>query len=237
MTDGGFDRVAGIYRLLEYLAFGRTLQRARTAHLQALRACRDILVVGDGDGRCLEAIVAIAPDARVTAVDASREMLARAQRRIVRAGAADRVVFEHADVRRLSWPADRYDAIVTMFVLDCFTPDDVRTIVGAVAGSLRRDGIWLFADFAIPARGWRRLHARLVVGALYVFFRWRTGIEARELPPSEATLAAHGFAPAAVREYRGGLIRSVRLAKRRASHVDVQSSTSTCDGSRRGLGS
>ena len=57
--------------------------------------------------------------------------------------------------------------------------------------------------------GWRRLHARLVVGLLYAFFRWTTGIEARSLPPAEATLVAQGFSPAGLREYRGGLIRSV----------------------------
>jgi ubiquinone/menaquinone biosynthesis C-methylase UbiE len=208
---GGFDRVAGIYRLLEHAAFGRTLQRARTAHLEALRGRRDILVVGDGDGRCLEAIVAMAPDARVTAVDASAAMLARARRRVTAAGAADRVTFRQEDVRRGAWPADRHDAVVTMFVLDCFTPPDVETIVAALARGLRADGVWLFADFAIPDRGWRRLHARLVVGLLYAFFRWTTGIEARELPPSEASIAGQGFAIAARREYRCGLIRSVRF--------------------------
>jgi ubiquinone/menaquinone biosynthesis C-methylase UbiE len=210
MMDDGFDRVAGIYRVLEHVAFGRTLQRARIAHLNILRECRDILVIGDGDGRCLEAIVATAPDAHVTAIDASGAMLARARRRIAAAGAADRVTFRHADVRRAgSWPLDHYDAIVTMFVLDCFTAADVEAIVAALARGVRPDGVWLFADFAIPDRGWRRLHARLVVGLLYAFFRWTTGIEARDLPPSEAALAARGFSPADVREYRGGLIRSV----------------------------
>ncbi|HWB29541.1 MAG TPA: class I SAM-dependent methyltransferase [Vicinamibacterales bacterium] len=217
MTDGGFDRVAGIYRLLEHVAFGRTLQRARTAHLEAVRGCRDILVVGDGDGRCLEAIVAMAPDARVTAVDASAAMLARARRRVIAAGAANRVTFQHADVRRAVWPDAGYDAVVTMFVLDCFTPRDVEAIVVALARGVRPDGVWLFADFAIPERGWRRAHAGLVVGLLYAFFRWTTGIEARALPPSEAAIAAQGFSRAERRDYRGGLIRSVRFRRAQSS--------------------
>jgi ubiquinone/menaquinone biosynthesis C-methylase UbiE len=219
MTGGGFDRVAGVYRLLEHLAFGRTLQRARTAHLDTLRACRDVLVVGDGDGRCLEAIVAMAPDARVTAVDASAAMLARARHRVIAAGAADRVTFQHADVRRVVWPDAGYDAVVTMFVLDCFTPRDVDAIVAALARGVRPDGIWLFADFVLPERGWRRLHARFVVGLLYAFFRWTTGIEARELPPSEAAIAAQGFSPAERCDYRGGLIRSVRFRRALSSGV------------------
>jgi ubiquinone/menaquinone biosynthesis C-methylase UbiE len=219
MTDGGFDRVAGIYRLLEHVAFGRTLQRARTAHLDVLRECRDILVIGDGDGRCLEAIVATAPDAHVTAIDASGAMLARARRRVAAAGAADRVTFRHVDVRRAgSWPLGHYDAVVTMFVLDCFTAKDVEAIVATLARGVRPDGVWLFADFAIPDRGWRRLHARLVVGLLYAFFRWATGIEAHDLPPSEATLAAQGFSLAGLREYRGGLIRSAWFRRSTSTH-------------------
>src|SRR5690606_35643402 len=47
----GFVRVARIYHALERLAFGRALERARFALLPALAGCRDVLVLGDGDGR------------------------------------------------------------------------------------------------------------------------------------------------------------------------------------------
>ena len=47
MACEDFDAVARQYYWLEYIAFGRALQRARTVHLPLLRHCRRILVVGD----------------------------------------------------------------------------------------------------------------------------------------------------------------------------------------------
>jgi SAM-dependent methyltransferase len=210
---GGFDHVAAVYRWLEYLAFGRTLQRARTAHLPALRACTKVLVVGDGDGRCLDALLRCAPGAQVTSVDASAGMLRRARARAVRAGGADRVDFVHADIRRLRIEPDQYDAVLTLFVLDCFLDEDVRRLTAALAAGLRPGGLWLFADFAIPPRGWRRWHARVWVGALYAFFRLTTGLEARVLPDAEAAILAGGMARTAERRYRAGLLRSVLFRK------------------------
>jgi ubiquinone/menaquinone biosynthesis C-methylase UbiE len=210
---GGFDRVAGIYRPLEYLAFGRMLERAREAFLSSLASSEAILLLGDGDGRCLEAVLRLAPRALVTSVDSSAAMLARARRRARALGAESRVTFEHADARRWRPAAGGFDAIATMFFLDCFTVEDVDRIVSALVPGLRPGGQWLFADFAIPPRGLPRLHARLLVGALYAFFRWRTRIEARALPPSEAILARHGLRAIEWRAYRAGLVRSVRLAR------------------------
>jgi ubiquinone/menaquinone biosynthesis C-methylase UbiE len=209
----GFDRVARIYRWIEYLAFGRTLQRARTAHLAALRSCRDILLVGDGDGRCLEAVLREVPAARVTTVDGSSSMLDHARRRAERAGATSRVEFVRADLRTATWLDGRYDAVVTLFVLDCFRVAQVEAIVGILAAALRPHGLWLFADFDVPPRGWRRWHARTWVGLLYAFFRATTGLGAQSLPPSESLIHARGFDAVAVRTYRAGLIRSVRFAR------------------------
>lgn len=211
----GFDRVAAVYRLLERLAFGRALERARFAHLSALRSCRSILIVGDGDGRCLEAVLGLAREALVTSIDSSGAMLAMAKRRAEAAGHADRVTFECADIRTMALPIGRHDAVLTMFVLDCFTPEDAAEIVRRLGAAVTPAGLWLFADFAVPDRGWRRLHARLQVTLLYAFFRWQTAIGASRLPPSEALIAAQGFGVTDVREQRAGSIRSVLFARPR----------------------
>jgi ubiquinone/menaquinone biosynthesis C-methylase UbiE len=213
VRPGGFDRVARVYRWMEYLAFGAALQRARTAHLEALRECRTILVIGDGDGRCLEVLLRRAPQARVTSVDASARMLRLARRRAARAGGAGRVEFVHADVRQLRVEPGHYDAVLTMFVLDCFRADDVRALVAALAAGLKPGGLWLYVDFAMPARGWRHWHARLWVGFLYAFFRLTTGIDARALPPAEAGIEAAGLVPVAIRRDRAGLLSSVAFRR------------------------
>jgi ubiquinone/menaquinone biosynthesis C-methylase UbiE len=93
-----FDRLAGIYRALEYIAFGRDLERARFFHLDRLSESRSILVLGEGDGRCLERLVSAAPKARIDCLDFSPAMLACAARRIVDHEAVQRVTFRQADL-------------------------------------------------------------------------------------------------------------------------------------------
>ena len=208
----GFDRVARIYRALEYAAFGATLQRARTAHVDRLRGCRDVLFLGDGDGRFLAALLAAAPHARVTSVDASAAMLTMAAARVHDDDSA-RVTFTRADMRTITPPPQSLDAIVTLFSLDCVSDDDVRAVVRRLAPALRAQGQWLFADFALPPRGLARLHARVVVAALYLFFRWQTHIPARALPQSERWLSEAGLVLLAETSFRAGLIRSAVYAR------------------------
>jgi len=204
----GFDRLARVYRALEFLAFGRDLERARFGVLPRLAGCRDILILGEGDGRCLERVLPIAPAARIRCVDASARMLVRAEQRIAAGGAAGHVQFERADARTAAFDDETYDAVLTFFFLDCFRADDVSALVARVQPSLRPGGLWLFADFALPPRGWARLRARVWLALLYRFFRWQTGIDANTLPPSEAILLEAGWRRDSLDRLRGGFVRS-----------------------------
>jgi ubiquinone/menaquinone biosynthesis C-methylase UbiE len=210
MSD--FDRIARAYRWLEYLAFGGSLQRARLAHLPALRQCRRILVVGDGDGRCMAALVAQAPDATIHCIDTSQVMLRLARNRVP-AHARARVSFEHTDVRTLTPAPDTWDGVLTMFVLDCMSPADVRLVVTRLFSGLTPGGQWLFADFVLPQRGWRRVRARMWMGLLYAFFRSRTDLDVSSLPPSEDILRAAGLAAVDVVELQQGMIRAGRFER------------------------
>ncbi len=212
-APANFDRLARIYRPLEYLAFGRSLERARFCLLDRLADRRSILVLGEGDGRCLERLVGAAPAARIHCLDASRAMLKRASARIAATEARSRVSLEQADLLAAELRPDRYDAAVTLFFLDCFTADQAAGIVGRVSASLRPGSPWLWADFAVPPRGLARLWGQGVLAVLYAFFRWQTGIPARKLPPAEDLIARAGFAPEALREFQFGLIRT-RLFRR-----------------------
>lgn len=207
-----FDRVARGYQLLERLAFGRTLHRARTAHLAALGNCRRILVIGEGDGRLLADLVNVAPAATILCVDSSAAMLQLARDRLP-AAALPRVSFRQADARTLTPGHDEWDAVITLFVLDCLTDGDVRELVPRLAAGLTGGGHWLWADFAVPPGGWRRWQARIWLGVLYPFFRWTTGLQARHLPPAEQTIESAGLRPVATTTFQAGLVRSVRFVR------------------------
>jgi ubiquinone/menaquinone biosynthesis C-methylase UbiE len=205
-----FDRLARWYRALEYLALGHTLEAARFHHLDRLATCRRILILGEGDGRCLARLLRLAPAAHVTCVDASAAMLDRAARRLSAADRA-RVTLEAADARFLPLPAAGYDAVLTLFFLDCFTDEEVRHLVARIAPALAPGAVWLHADFMLPAAGLARLRSRLWLAGLYAFFRQTTGISARRLPDMDAALAAAGFAVAGERVFQRGLVRSVLM--------------------------
>jgi ubiquinone/menaquinone biosynthesis C-methylase UbiE len=203
-----FDRLTGIYRTLEYVSFGRDLERARFAHLDTLRDSRFILVLGEGDGRCLQRLVRRAPQARIDCLDISPAMLARAAARITGTEAVGRVEFRQADLLRTELPPRRYDAVVTFFFLDCFTGEQAEKIMQQIHGSLQPEAIWLWADFALPSHGVARWRARAWLALLYTFFRWQTNLDARALPPVERLFDSLGWKPAMQRSFQHGLVRS-----------------------------
>lgn len=207
MSASGFDRLARIYLPLERIAFGRDLERARFALLPELRDCRRILVLGDGDGRGLERLASLATGARIHSLDLSPGMLACAQRRCGRFG--DRLRFEAADIRTAILPDQRYDAVVTCFFLDCFTPAELAEIVPRIAASLRPGARWLWSDFVLPDKGPARWRAQAWLTVMYAFFRWETGIRARKLPPAESAIRSLGFQPVTRVDLQWGLLRSI----------------------------
>ena len=110
------DRIARCYRWLEYAGFGRALEHRRNAFLAYVADARRVLVLGDGDGRALAALLRAAPHARIDYVDLSARML-----ELARGRAGDlRVVYRRDDARTTPLPAAEYDLIVTHFFLDCF---------------------------------------------------------------------------------------------------------------------
>lgn len=169
-----FDNLARAYRWLERLSFGRALEAARFAHLSELAGARSVLVLGEGDGRFLERLLAQSAELSVDVVDKSAGMLAEARRRT---RDDPRVSFHHADVRAFE-PTRRYDAIVTCFFLDCFEAPVLDSVVERLAAWLVPGGLWLYADFVHDPS---RVSNRLWLWLLYAAFGALTDIESRRL--------------------------------------------------------
>ena len=60
--------------------FGGALQKARTALMDRYLAADSILLLGDGDGRFLEALLEAGCGAEIVSLDASEKMIEVAQR-------------------------------------------------------------------------------------------------------------------------------------------------------------
>ncbi len=201
-----FDLVARSYRWLERLTFGGALQRCRVALIDYTKNARNVLILGEGDGRFLKEFLRVNSTANVTVVDSSAEMIRLASQRI---GQTARVEFVQADIREIELPETGCDLIVTNFFLDCFDEPGVDAVIDKIAKKLSPDGHWLWSDFSIPELGFNRLFARTVVGFLHGFFRLTTGLEARKLADPAPLFRKAGFGPVDEKILRGGLLKSV----------------------------
>jgi len=200
------DPLARCYRWLEYAAFGRQLERHRFRYLDRLASARRILVLGEGDGRALARLAAIAPHACIDVIDSSARMIAFAQRRAAASGRQIR--YFHQDARTSSWPGAHYDGVLTCFFLDCFDEPELRNLIPRVARSLRPHGTWVVSDFAIPSSGWRMWRAKAWVATMYFFFGLTTRLAVRTLPPISRLMGEAGLTPSDLYESSHGLIFS-----------------------------
>ena len=186
------NRIAPFYRWLEYLAFGRSLERCRFHYLDATREARRVLILGEGDGRFLSRFLFGNTHAHVDVMDASPRMLALAQARI-RPEDQSRVSFHHADACLQQFPHQAFDLIVTQFFLDCFSSTDVARVIGRLTLALAPGGSWLVSEFQQPSRKFARWHAAGWLGVMYWFFQHSTGLRVRRLPPYRDLLESAGL--------------------------------------------
>jgi SAM-dependent methyltransferase len=189
-----FDTLAPHYRTLEALLAGGILHRCRTAFLAETTGCRRVLLLGEGPGQFLAELLRVNPQADVTCVEKSPRMVAQAVHHLERNGVnAARVKFEARDALVWQPPAATFDLVATCFFLDCFRPEQAERLILKVAGSTTDRAQWLVADFQVPAAGWRRWRARLLLAFMYAFFRLATRLPASRLSPPDAYLQAAGF--------------------------------------------
>lgn len=190
-----FDQLATAYRAMEWTLAGGKLQRCRTALLPHLASAREVLVVGEGPGRWIEAACAAMPSARFTVVDASAQMVSKAKSawRTV-GGSGERIRFFEARLPcALPRPAAGYDLVVTSFFLDCFAPEPLAEIVACLGAAASREARWLVCDFRLPKRGLARWRAQAVLALAHWFFRQVTDISARRLTDPSGVLSGQGF--------------------------------------------
>lgn len=199
------DRLARLYRWVEYAAFGRTLERCRFERLGELAEARRVLVLGEGDGRFVNRLVRENGAARVVIMEASTRMVRVAKQRL---GATERVEWRMGDVLAAAWPEGPFDAVVTHFFLDCFREEEARQVVRQASERLTPGGLWVVSEFCEPEAGCRRLHARAWLGVMYLFFRWTTGLRTNRLPDWRGLLERAGFRCVARRQWRWGLVAS-----------------------------
>lgn len=188
-----FSRVARVYDQLAQVVFGQAQRRAQLAALRAglplAGSAPRVLVLGGGPGWVLTELLRQCPAARVLYLETSAAMQAQARARLARLAPEKQlqVEFRQGSERDLR-PGEQFDAIVTFFVLDCFTLDEFLGALARLQAARRPGAPWLVADFRPPRRWWQRGLLR----AMYLFFGTAVGLRARQLPPWPTALARLG---------------------------------------------
>jgi ubiquinone/menaquinone biosynthesis C-methylase UbiE len=224
-----FDRVARLYRTMEYLSFGSMLERCRFHFIPVLLRSRHALVLGDGDGRFLARLLVAVPRLRADAVDASSAMLHLLRERVSKQGEDwRRVTTTCADARIFRPHAADYDLVVSHFFLDCLTGDETDRLIARMRPHLAPGALWLVSEFQVPHSGIvRRSLAQSVISALYAGFGLLTGLKVTRVPAWRELLARHGFTRKACHWRLGGLLVSElwEVGPARQPHVVVEAST------------
>ena len=120
MRKSCFDKLAPWYLFLETISFGNQLQQCRISQLAELKEIKNVLILGDGNGRFLESLLKTNTNAKIESLDISKTMIGLANARITMLPNSSNVIFIKNDVFDWDFSKDKYDLVVTNFFLDCF---------------------------------------------------------------------------------------------------------------------
>jgi ubiquinone/menaquinone biosynthesis C-methylase UbiE len=212
-----FNRLARLYRWMEYASFGPWLWWCRCTFLNELTDCRRAAIFGDGDGRFTARLLSVNQVVEVDAVDASKAMLHSLMSRA--SSNAGRVHVHCSDVRQWQPASPQYDLIVTHFFLDCLTTGEVRALAAQMHRSAVPGAQWVVSEFVEPSGKVKHVVARAIIWLLYRAFGLLTGLEVRALPDHHTAMREAGFVLEKRRAWLGGLLISeLWRAQRQANH-------------------
>jgi SAM-dependent methyltransferase len=184
-----FNRLARIYRWMEWLTFGPFLQRCRCTFLSGLAERRRALVLGDGDGRFTARLIRSNSGITVDAVDASEAML----RELASRSPVSRVRTHLADARTFTPIHRDFDLVATHFFLDCLSQEEVCDLASHLRQHVTINAVWIISEFAIPSDLYGRTLAAPLIRALYFAFGLLTKLRIRTLPNHHAALTQSGW--------------------------------------------
>ena len=147
-----------------------------------------MLILGEGDGRFLQKLLSINSTARIDVIETSAVMLKLARERLSDEEAR-RVKFHLADARNWGFPEAEYEAIVTCFFLDCFTPKTLADLMPRITASAKPGACWLLSEFEVPST----VRSRAWLALMHAFFQAATNLEARQLGPFADLIAESGW--------------------------------------------
>lgn len=201
-AGGDFNGIAPIYDALAFAVFGQRLQRAQAVFLDRISADASVLIVGGGTGWLLEEVLRTGQPKRVLYLEASAQMLALASRRMVQHAVLGSVEFRVGTETSLK-SDERFDVILTPFVLDLFTEKTLRLqFIPQLLNVLTPGGLWIITDFVRPNSGWQKA----LLWTMIRFFQLTARVEIKALANWQQLLAGTGLTRVEQQTQVGGMV-------------------------------
>ncbi len=201
-----YNNSAWFYDKLSRAIFGKALVRAQVYLLAFIPAKSKILLVGGGTGWILEEIAKVHPSGlQITYVEVAPKMIAPARKKDA---GGNKVEFINQPVEDVSF-SNNFDVVITPFLLDNFTEENLQKIFAHIHYSLKPGGLWLNADFQLTDKWWQKI----MLKSMLLFFRVVCGIEAKKLSDISGSFLKYGYASIESKTFFGDFILSTVYKK------------------------
>jgi tRNA (cmo5U34)-methyltransferase len=199
-----FNWIASHYDRLVKLVFGSTLLNAQLTFIDSIRDNDSILILGGGSGEFLHALLDRKPGVTICYIEASKKMLELSKSRVSKHHTIDFIHGTEDDI-----PDSDFNVVITNFFLDLFSASELKVVVEKINKRLTPDGKWIVTDFENSPR----VHHRIVLSAMYLFFRITNSIDAKKLSDWRFALTNKELYPKEERIFRRGFVKSTLMVK------------------------
>lgn len=202
-----YNAIASIYDFLSRLIFRKSIVNAQVFLLNHIPENSTILIAGGGTGWVLEELSKIhSKGIEITYVEKSNKMISLSKQKNIK---NNKAVFINEGIEDFLTDK-KFDVVFTAFLFDNFLPGKIEFVFSKLDQLLKQNGLWLYADFINDKH--RKLWQKLLLKAMYLFFKLTCNIETQHLVNMNK-LFASGYNKTAESFYYSNFIKAIAYTK------------------------
>lgn len=208
---GNFDLLAPLYDFLAFLVYGRSIKGVQKALIKKISPGKKVLLVGGGTGWLIRELYEQVPPSDLFYVDASAKMIQMSRKVLKKLDPSfqQKVNLIQDQFENLVLPTD-FDVVICFFFFDLFEKEAFAAVFDQLDNCLKKGGSFLVADFFIgKGKNWQRL----LVRAMYAFFRVFSQLKNRSLPPVQMAFEEKTYRLIFQKSYFKGFIKGFHWEK------------------------